>query len=336
MEGKFVAVFLGVMLLISVISSASIPVYLRPIENGNKVFGKVYNYQWDYTQFSNCSGIIFSYSTTIQTDSKTGDAFVEIPVPDYSNLSLARFFCEYRDSVLRFSDELSDVFFTSIYAQNITLKNNITADYFKGKFNWTDDSPFLAFDSITLSFNFSLLNNTIDIRDTNETSRFNNLTAIDCGSTEKQIGVQNNGTILCAEDLTTNISYYLATNPDNFVSNTTMNKSVSCINIIGGSDPDFCVDAIGSGGNTTEEIQDAVGGAFDGNFTYNDSSDIITVNTNNLSTTLRSVYDTIYRLISSLIGNDDIEPDSINTTQIIDLTIRDVDINKTNVTLNDF
>jgi hypothetical protein len=40
--------------------------------------------------------------------------------------------------------------------------------------------------------------------DTNETSRFNNLTGTDCSGTNKVIGVQNNGTILCEIDVDTN------------------------------------------------------------------------------------------------------------------------------------
>jgi hypothetical protein len=38
--------------------------------------------------------------------------------------------------------------------------------------------------------------------DTNETSRFNNLTGYDCGGTDKVVGVQANGTVLCASDVT--------------------------------------------------------------------------------------------------------------------------------------
>ena len=71
----------------------------------------------------------------------------------------------------------------------------------------------------------------------------------------------------------TNTSYYLASNPSNFITNATMNKSVNCLDISGGSDADFCSDAVGAGGgNTTEEMQDAVGNAFGNGLTYDDAS----------------------------------------------------------------
>lgn len=77
------------------------------------------------------------------------------------------------------------------------------------------------------------------------------------------------------EDLATNNSYYLASNPSNFISNTTMNKTVWCGDIIGGSDGDFCVDAtggVGGGGNTTEEMQDAIGNSVGSGLEYNDTA----------------------------------------------------------------
>lgn len=47
-----------------------------------------------------------------------------------------------------------------------------------------------------------------------------------------------------------NGTLYLSSNPSNFITNGTMNKSVSCSNIIGGSDVDYCADATGAGGAT--------------------------------------------------------------------------------------
>lgn len=45
--------------------------------------------------------------------------------------------------------------------------------------------------------------------------------------------------------------YYSVSNPSSYVTNSTMNKSVSCSDIIGGSDGDFCTDATGGGGGTS-------------------------------------------------------------------------------------
>ena len=48
---------------------------------------------------------------------------------------------------------------------DVIALNNITADWFKGLFNWTDDSDYLSFDGAILSFNETELNATIDARE---------------------------------------------------------------------------------------------------------------------------------------------------------------------------
>lgn len=101
---------------------------------------------------------------------------------------------------------------------------------------------------------------------------------------------------------------------------------VQCDNITGAIS-DLCTLVDTNTGNTTEEMQDAVGEALDGNFTYNDAGDSITVNPTGLSNTLKIIFDTLYRLASALIGNTDIEANAINTTQIIDETILPEDLN---------
>ena len=74
---------------------------------------------------------------------------------------------------------------------------------------------------------------------------------------------------------------------ENAVTNITMNKTVSCTNIIGSPDSDFCTDAEGLDGyNTTEEMQDAVGGSFNGTLIYDDANNQMGVN----QTFLGSVY----------------------------------------------
>ena len=55
---------------------------------------------------------------------------------------------------------------TKIFAQNVDVSENVSASWFKGRFNFTDDSIYLDFDGSTLSFNQTLLNNTIESLDT--------------------------------------------------------------------------------------------------------------------------------------------------------------------------
>jgi hypothetical protein len=43
----------------------------------------------------------------------------------------------------------------------LTVVGNVTASWFKGMFNWTEDSPYLSFTGALLSFNETKLNSTI-------------------------------------------------------------------------------------------------------------------------------------------------------------------------------
>ncbi len=85
-------------------------------------------------------------------------------------------------------------------------------------------------------------------------------------------------------------NYYLASNPSSYVSNSTMNKSMSCASIIGGSDSDFCVDATASGGSGITWVE-AVNGtlfktsSFNANYSANDAAYRSATNTSYYLTT---------------------------------------------------
>lgn len=91
-------------------------------------------------------------------------------------------------------------------------------------------------------------------------------------------------------------------------------------------------DTTGSGGNTTEEMQDAVGSGFTGNLTYNDAGNSYDVNASNILTWLNG----FYRRLVVLITGSDIALNTLNSSHIIDGTLTDNDVNKTNLTLADF
>lgn len=90
---------------------------------------------------------------------------------------------------------------------------NITGDIHADSFMWGSSSINIS------NFNASMKAYVDSIAaDTNETFRFINLTGVDCGGTNKVIGVQNNGTLLCSADLDST-----ATNLFNQWLNTTSN-----------------------------------------------------------------------------------------------------------------
>ncbi len=95
---------------------------------------------------------------------------------------------------------------------NIT--GNITANLFNGTFNWTEDSPYLSFDGSTLSLSQAVLNGTIAIYNASmktyvdaqgEADWLSNWTAFN-------LSVWAN---------TTNLSYYLASNPSSYLTSFT-------------------------------------------------------------------------------------------------------------------
>jgi hypothetical protein len=105
-----------------------------------------------------------------------------------------------------------------------------------------------------------------------------------------------NGTLMLQSNWNaTNTSYYLATNPNSYISNSTMNKSVSCLNIIGGNDTDFCSDASGGGsgspGGSTTQVQFNDGGNFNGsnNLWYDKTGKTLYSNNTNTSSTTYTI-----------------------------------------------
>ncbi|KKN69649.1 hypothetical protein LCGC14_0439520 [marine sediment metagenome] len=89
---------------------------------------------------------------------------------------------------------------------NLNVTGNITARNITGDFIFGDGSQLTNLPSGSesdpfWSANLTAHNDTWNL-DTNETARFDNLTAVDCAGDDKVVGVQDNGTILCGTDQT--------------------------------------------------------------------------------------------------------------------------------------
>ncbi len=85
---------------------------------------------------------------------------------------------------------------------DVNVTGNVTADWFKGRFNWTEDSDYLTFDGSTLSFSESQLNQTIDLRE-NDT-----LAGLSCADTEIAKWNATSSAWECSEDINTDTLYY--------------------------------------------------------------------------------------------------------------------------------
>jgi len=104
-----------------------------------------------------------------------------------------------------------------------------TKSWFLGKVNWSSIQNAPAIGSDNSSWNESYANTLYsNDTDTNETSFVNNLTLTDCSAGNLVIGIQDNGTVLCAEDsgnvYTSNLNF---TNDANYWNDTyaTFNKT---------------------------------------------------------------------------------------------------------------
>src|SRR3990167_8526708 len=92
------------------ILSDTLPIFVRPVENGNFVFGKVYLYNFSFSTSSTSSDSIFSHYESIQTNRETGDAFINVSTPASLN-SIPSYVCVIRDDTLIETISLSDGFF---------------------------------------------------------------------------------------------------------------------------------------------------------------------------------------------------------------------------------
>ena len=136
-----------------------------------------FDFVFNITTNTNCavvSDVIYSDSATIATDSR---AIISYYLENVSlDFDEQYYLCYYRDTVLQGSaTQIARTPYT-FRAKNMTLTGlevdtdlemgvyNVTANWFKGLFNWSAIGNFLSFNGSILSFDESLLNTTIDLR----------------------------------------------------------------------------------------------------------------------------------------------------------------------------
>ena len=120
-----------ILLFISTIYSVlSLPIQVIPLDGSGDIQPSTsFNYQFNFTTSSDCSGVVLSNISTITTD-KYGRGFIDLNISSISEIP--SYLCEYRDGSLRKVHILSDQLFKDIYANSLNLTNNVTASYFIG------------------------------------------------------------------------------------------------------------------------------------------------------------------------------------------------------------
>jgi len=168
------------LLFVVELASAELPLYLKPLQNGSLQPNTNFSYVFNFTTESDCSGVILSNSSQITTG-EDGVGFIAINIENIS--AVPYYLCEYRNGELRKTHVFADEIFRDISARTINVTGNITA---LGVI--CDSTGCITVDTDT---------------DTNESSRFNNLTTTNCTGTNKMVGVNESGGVICGADVDT-------------------------------------------------------------------------------------------------------------------------------------
>ncbi|MFA6074015.1 MAG: hypothetical protein WC758_07910 [Candidatus Woesearchaeota archaeon] len=185
MTYKKILLLISSILFLSLASAGNLSIIVNP-----GVAGVNYEYMLNFSQDNTCSEIVFNYYQIVTTNSQ-GFNYISIPInSSLENITKIKYICEYRDWVLRKIHPTGDLFFSNLYAQNITTSSlqvngninssgniqsnsinvtkNVTANWFIGLFSWLIkpdvSSSYLNFNGSTLGLNESFLNSTIDQR----------------------------------------------------------------------------------------------------------------------------------------------------------------------------
>lgn len=130
---KKILIFCLLMLTINLVS-AGLPVYVKPFNAGQLQPGISFDYIFNFTTLSNCSGVVLSNKSTMTTD-VSGIGFTNINITSLSEVP--SYMCEYKGGTLRKSQSFSDQIFRDIYAKeglfdkinvtsNLNVENNAT------------------------------------------------------------------------------------------------------------------------------------------------------------------------------------------------------------------
>ena len=124
----FFSGFLITLLLLSSVSSIQYTFQANPKDgSGNPVPSTTYSYAFNWTTSSDCSGVVFTNSSTIVTDI-TGSANITVTLPNTIALSsIPAYICEYRNGSLRATHTMSSIIVENIYGVNSNFSGDIQA-----------------------------------------------------------------------------------------------------------------------------------------------------------------------------------------------------------------
>lgn len=311
-NGLKILVFMLFVFFLTFISASALSVRVVPLNDSNvRQISKSFNYVFNFTTDYNCSNVdsvVLSHNENITTDTY-GEQIISI---DTSSINkIIPYICEYRNGTLRKIHNASDEFFNNVYGSKANFTNYYgNGGFLSGLFNKTHILGFSYYNLTSFDINdyylksnpFSFINITTftythlsnftndGIFVTNNT--FNR--TVDCSDL-----VGGSDTDFCSDNATSNTITHLSNLTDDVFGNDTIARVGNCStgqfiqNITTGGI--FCATPSGSGGNNTEQMQDAVGGGFNSSLIYDDAGDTLSLNL----TYLKNIFNAIYQPIGS-------------------------------------
>jgi len=182
--------------LLTLVSANNIPLFPNTgVANTN------YDYVFNFTTSSDCTGVLLSYSTTVTTND-VGVGFVSIPLDSLTQKP--EYLCEYKDGVLRKAHNDSDQIFNKVWANEVITGYIESANWSNVTINEDQISDLDHYSDSDISGSESAFdgwdkNESDDEQDTNETDWVNEATAINC-SGGVSVGNYPNGTVICETD----------------------------------------------------------------------------------------------------------------------------------------
>lgn len=116
MKIKIILIILAILLIPNILSY-SIPVVPLNFTNHTQP-NTIFNYTFNFTTNSDCSGILLNHTETITTNPQ-GVGFININLTSLTQRP--NYLCEYRDGALRETHLLPDIIFRDIFLRNVTL-----------------------------------------------------------------------------------------------------------------------------------------------------------------------------------------------------------------------
>jgi len=93
---------------------SALPIYVSPLDSGSLSPSTSFNYTFNFTTGSDCSGVILSNESEIVTN-KYGVGFIDLDISGLT--SRPSYLCEYRDGVIRKIHNFSDMVLGKVWAE---------------------------------------------------------------------------------------------------------------------------------------------------------------------------------------------------------------------------